>query len=95
MSNTHSNLRVQQHAKLLRYEDRQVLVFLSRNESDDLAIFVQVWVASCDHQLRATIVLQVEDDLIQVAFEALDDETIGDALEFMGVLDRLRELEAA
>lgn len=94
MTDTHTLARVQEHAKLLRYRDRQALAFLQRDEA--LMIVVQLWCASQDHQLRVAFGVDGADDaVIANAFMDLTDETLAAALDQLGVGETLAGLEAA
>lgn len=96
MTDTHIEKRVQGHAKLLRYADRQALIFLSRSENDALTIIVQLWCAREDHQLRVSVGVDgCADSVIEDAFADLNDETLRLTLDSLGVGETLRELEAA
>lgn len=95
VNNTTATERVQEHAKLLRYAGRQALVFLMRNENDDLTIVVQLWIARQDHQLRVSIRVDDADDcVIGNAFDDLNDESLALALDALGVAEIIAEEEA-
>jgi hypothetical protein len=76
--------RSQQHAKILTYINQQVLVFLHRDSSEKLQVLVQVWSRSSDHQVRALVDVET-DDQAMVAFDSFTDETIGQFIEAAGI----------
>lgn len=80
--------RSQQHAKLLTYINRQVLVFLTRNSDDKLQVLVQLWSSSADHQVRALVEVET-DDQAMIAFDSITDETIGELIASFGMADVL------
>lgn len=88
--------RVQQHAKLLRYRDRQALVMLVRDDHDALAVVVQLWVAATDEQLRVSIKLSgtdADDDINHLAFVRMTNVELSDTLDTLGVGAMLDKLE--
>jgi hypothetical protein len=72
--------RSRQFAKLLTYREGQALAFLQRSPDDDLVVVVQLWSDAADHQIRAVIALE-SDDQTQVVFDTLTDETLADFIE--------------
>ena len=94
VTDTHTSPRTQNHAKLLRYADRQALAFLTRVD-DVLSIIVQLWCASQDHQLRVAINVDgaTDDEVIGNAFGDLNDESLALCLDELGVAAMLAELE--
>lgn len=95
VSNTTATDRVREHAKLLRYAGRQALVFLARNDDNDLTIVVQLWVARQDTQLRVSIRVDGADDhVIGNAFDDLNDESLALALDALGAPEIIAEEEA-
>lgn len=96
VSNTHALERLQEHAKLLRYADRQALAFVQRGDAGALTIIVQLWCASEDHQLRVAIGVDgVADTVIEDAFADLNDESLALCLDELGVGEALAAMEAA
>ncbi|MCG7348813.1 hypothetical protein [Sphingomonas sp. ACRSK] len=85
---------MQEHAKLLRYADRQALAHLMRVD-DVLTIVVQLWCVSQDHQLRVAINVDgaTDDSIIGEAFADLNDESLALCLDELGVAAMLAELE--
>ena len=70
-----AQMRERTHAKLFTVENRQVVAYLNRDDSDDLSVILQLWVASTDEQLR--IALRGADDaLTQLLFDDLTDERL-------------------
>lgn len=95
VTDTHTLSRVQEHAKLLRYADRQALAYVMRIDGD-LTIIVQLWCASEDHQLRVSIGVDGStDEVIGAAFADLNDESLALCLDELGVGQLLAEREAA
>jgi Mg/Co/Ni transporter MgtE len=72
--------RSRHFAKLLAYRDSQALAFLQRTPDDNLVVVVQLWSDAADHQIRAVIELQ-SDDQTQVVFDSLTDETLAEFIE--------------
>jgi hypothetical protein len=82
--------RSRQFAKLLAYRDGQALAFLQRSPDDSLVVVVQLWSDAQDHQIRAVIALE-SDDQTQVVFDALTDETLAEFIERSGLAAALQE----
>lgn len=80
--------REREHSKLFMVEGRQVVAFLNRDDSDDLVVILQLWVASTDEQLRVAI-RAGSDDAAQDVFDALTDEAIPLILDELGVAEIL------
>lgn len=78
-------------AKLLEYEQRQVLVYLYRNEDDDLAIVFQMWVALTDEQIRADITAKT-DELAMKIFENLDQSNVGEIVRQLGIPEIIQDM---
>jgi hypothetical protein len=76
--------RSQQFAKLLTYQGKQALAFLQRTSDDDLNVVVQLWSDDADHQIRALIATE-HDDQAQVAFDSLDDQSLAQFIEASGL----------
>jgi len=83
--------REAEHAKLLRYGNRQVLAFLQRDEADALVIVFQIWVASDDHQLRAALSMPGGDEEAQALFDGLTDDAVSKIFGDMGIPDIIAE----
>lgn len=80
--------RSQRFAKILNTDHGQALVFLQRDNSDDLQVIVQLWSRSSDHQVRALVQLDTDDQAL-VAFDSITEETIGDLIASSGMLEVL------
>lgn len=86
--------REETFAKLMTFGRRQVLAYLTRDESDRLMIAVQLWVARTDEQLRVAITTD-DDDLTTIMFNSLADESLPDLLGELGVLALISDIEDA
>lgn len=83
------------HAKLLTYDGRQALAFLSRNDDAALTIIVQLWCEVEDHQLRVAVAVDDADDaVVRSAFADLSDESVTLLLDELGVGSLLRDSAA-
>lgn len=67
--------RSQRFCKILHHGNKQVLVALGCDESDDLVVMVSLWSDSAEMQVSAKIHLG-DEDRAEVAFDALTQETI-------------------
>ena len=76
--------RSQQFAKLLTYNGKQALAFLQRDTEENLVVVVQLWSESADHQIRALIAPEF-DDQVQVVFDNLDDASLAEFIEKSGL----------
>jgi hypothetical protein len=72
--------RSQQFAKLLTYQGRQALAFLQRDSDENLVVVVQLWSDAADHQIRAVIAPE-HDDQTEVVFDKLDDASLAEFIE--------------
>lgn len=87
MQNEHTP-RSQQFAKLLTYRDRQALAFLQRSPDEKLVVVVQLWSDAADHQIRAVIETE-HDDQVQFVFDNLDDASIAEFIDASGLANLL------
>lgn len=78
-------------AKIFNHGDRQVLVYLMREE-EDLAILAQVWIAASDEQYRCLVQFE-SDDQAEHVFDWLDDTTLEDFLAEVGASEEIAALE--
>lgn len=92
MKNETSEQRTRAHAKLFDTERGQVLVYLNRDDNDDLTINLQMWVATTDEPLRALIRAQNEAHT-QAIFDSIEDDSLAQLLEELGLLSVLAEVE--
>lgn len=76
--------RSQRFAKLFDWTYSQALVFLQRDSTEKLAIIVQLWGDFHDHQLRAALTFEHDDQAV-VAFDSVTAETIGELIEGTGL----------
>lgn len=76
--------RSQQFAKLLTYQGHQALAFLQRDTDENLVVVVQLWLDAPDHQIRAVIAPEF-DDQAQVVFENLTDESVAEFINDSGL----------
>lgn len=81
-------------AKLMTYEQSQVLAYLYRDESDQLTIAIQLWVVRTDEQLRAVVSIG-DEELTEIAFNSLCDDNVGDLLGEIGIPALLSDIEDA
>jgi hypothetical protein len=88
MQNETTPDRSQQHAKLLTYKQRQVLVFLQRDNTDKLQVLLSIWSSASDAQVRALVEVET-DDHAMVAFDSFTDETVAEFIEAAGMADVL------
>lgn len=77
MQNEQTPPRSRQFAKLLTYRDGQALAFLQRSPDDKLVVVVQLWSDAADHQVRAVIETERDDQTLFV-FDNLTDETLAE-----------------
>jgi hypothetical protein len=82
--------RSQHFAKLLEYQGSQALVFLQRDNTEKLAIIVQLWSDAHDHQLRAALTFEHDDQAV-VAFDSIIDGTIDELIEGTGLAAALNQ----
>jgi Mg/Co/Ni transporter MgtE len=90
MQNEAPQPRSRQFAKLLTYSEGQALAFLQRSPDDDLVVVVQLWSDAADHQIRALISCE-HDDQTQVVFDSLTDESLAEFIEQSGLAEALQE----
>lgn len=77
-------------AKLFDINDRQILVYLYRDEDDLLSVVVQLWVAHTDEQLRAQIDVK-DDSIAQNLFDTISDCNIDLLIKDIGFNDVFSE----
>lgn len=89
-----SDKRVTEHAKLLTYENRQVLAYLFRDEDEELKVIVQLWVARTDDKLQICLGTP-SDDVSQNIFDSLDDESIALVFQELGIMGIVASYEGS
>jgi len=83
--------RAAQFAKLLTFEEQQVLVYLYRNSTDDLTIVAQLWVALTDEQIRLEIGTD-SDDVTMEVFQELNQDNVEEFVRQLGIPEIIADL---
>lgn len=83
--------REKQHTKVFYIDGQQVSCWLSRRQTGEMCIVVQIWIGENDIPANARIT--GSEDMVLDVFDGLSGETISDLLDDLGLTPLLRKLD--